>query len=163
MTACGKTENAELNIETMEISNEIDEYMQSFIELYTSNVFEDTKSMMKIEEKLIDYEGGIATLIKYTDLSDKCLRYTIKLYGETMSVTINYYLCENFILVSQQDNYYSSWILAEGGFDILYSKIKNWIIISEKMYILHDDGELEEIEKEKMEVPLLDEIELYAK
>ena len=56
-----------------------------------------------------------------------------------------------------------SWVLTAGYSDVLYSSIENWIIFDDTVYILHDDGELEEIEEMQMEIPLIEEIEAYIK
>ena len=80
MTACGRNDS-KLNIDTEEVSREIDEYMNSFIGLYTGNAFED----------------------------------------------------------------------------VLYSTIENWIIIDETIYVLHDNGKLEELEGETFDSPLPEE------
>lgn len=45
---------------------------------------------------------------------------------------------------------------------MLYSTIENWIVVDENTYILHSDGDLEEIEKTQLEVPMLEEIEKFA-
>ena len=157
MTACGRNDS-KLNIDTEEIFSEIDEYMNSFIGLYTGNAFDDVSAGIAIEEKEILYDNNNAVLVKYIDSSvNKPLRYTVQLYGETMNVIINYYLCENFTLVSRQCNYYSSWMLTVGGSDVLYSTIENWIIVDETIYVLHDNGELEELEGETFDIPLPEE------
>lgn len=162
LTSCGTEKDGESGVETIEIDQEIEEYMNHFIELYTGNVFDDTKPLMNIEEKDITYEENDATLVKYTDSYGESLRYEIRLYGETMNSSINYYLCEDFVLISRKNNYYSSWILTTGSSDILYTTIDNWVVIGEKIYILHDNGSLEEVEYEKIEIPLLEEIEIYT-
>lgn len=82
---------------------------------------------------------------------------------ETGQCSIDYYLCKDFVLISRKNDYYSSWVLTAGYSDVLYSTIENWIIIDENTYILHSDGELEKIEKSQLEVPMLEEIEIYAK
>lgn len=51
--------------------------------------------------------------------------------------------------------------MTAGYSDVLYSSIENWIIFGDTVYILHDDGELEEIEEMQMEIPLIEEIETY--
>lgn len=158
-------EGKEPDIEKIDITQEINEYREMFVELYTSTAFGDTESKINIEEMEIDYgdNGEPATLIKYTDSSDKELRYQLHLYGETMHCSIDYYLCRDFVLVSRECNYYSSWVLTAGYSDVLYSSIENWIIIGDTVYILHDDGELEKIEKMQMGIPLIEEIEMYVK
>ena len=148
----------------IDIEQEISEYMERFIELYTSNALDDTESQMNIEEFEIDYNGNNGepvTLIKYTDSRGEILRYQLHFYGETMHCSIDYYLCRDFILVSIERNYYSSWILTAGYSDVLYSSIENWIIFDDKVYILHDDGELEEIEEMQMTIPSIEEIEAF--
>lgn len=87
------------------------------------------------------------------------MRYELRCYGETGNQVINYYLCGDFIWISRQSNYYSSWILTVGDPDILYSEITNWIIVGETIYIMHDNGELEETEKARLEVPMPDDFE----
>ena len=139
----------------MGISQEIDNYVKNFIELYTNNAFDDTMPTMIIEEK--DVPDNIAegtSFMVYSDLSGKRLRYKLNYYGEIGNQVINYYLCENFVWISRQSNYYSSWILAAGNFDVLYSEIDNWIIMGETVYKMHDNGELKEMEKTQLDVPL---------
>ncbi|MDE5597527.1 MAG: hypothetical protein K2J04_06805, partial [Lachnospiraceae bacterium] len=146
-----------------DIEQEIEEYRMHFIELYTSNAMEETEDRINIEETEIDYgdNGEPATLIKYTDSSGEKLRYQLQFYGETGRSSIDYYLCEDFILISRKNDYYSSWVLTAGYSDVLYSTIENWIVIDENIYILHSDGELEKIEKTQLEVPTPEEIETF--
>ena len=144
-----------VDIDAMGISQEIDNYVKDFIELYTSNTFDDTMPTMIIEEKDIpDNIENVTSFIVYSDLSGKRLRYKLNYYGETGNQVINYYLCESFVWISRQSNYYSSWILTVGYSDVLYSQIDNWIIMGETVYKIHDNGELEEMEETQLEVPL---------
>ena len=172
LVACGEIEQTdranEVNQkdETEDIEQEISEYRERFIELYTSNALNDTESQMNIEEFEVDYDGNNGepvTLIKYTDSYGEVLRYQLHFYGETMHCSIDYYLCRDFVWVSIERNYYSSWVLIAGYSDVLYSSIENWIIFDDTVYILHDDSELEEIEEMQMEIPLIEEIETYIK
>lgn len=159
-----KATNISQDEPSIDIEQEISEYRERFIELYTSNALDDTEYQMNIEEFEIDYDGNNGeptTLIKYTDSYGEVLRYQLHFYGETMHCSIDYYLCEDFVLVSKECNYYSSWVLTAGYSDVLYSSIENWIIFEDTVYILHDDGELEEIEEMQMEIPLIEEIEAY--
>lgn len=157
LSACGKDE-AEQNLP--DIEQEIAEYRTNFIELYTSTAVEETESRINIEEMEIDFgdNGEPATLIKYTDSSGQVLRYQLQFYGETGQCSIDYYLCKDFVLISRRNDYYSSWILTAGYSDVLYSTIENWIVIDENAYILHSDGELEEIERTQLEIPMLEEL-----
>lgn len=164
MLSCTIQTDKESDIYNIDIEQEISEYRERFIEIYTSNALDDTESQMNIEELEIDYDGNNGepvTLIKYTDSYGEALRYQLHFYGETMHCSIDYYLCRDFVLVSKECNYYSSWVLTAGYSDVLYSSIENWIIFDDTVYILHDDGELEEIEEMQLEIPLLEEIEAY--
>ena len=145
----------------MEISMEIDSYMTRFTELYTSGVM-DGNDYINIEEREIYLEDGstIATLRIYTDLENRCLRYKVNMYGETMQSILNYYFCDNFVLISRQNDYYSSWILSETvENDILYSNINKWIIMDGVSYIWQDNGELKETDTNLIPVPSVEEIE----
>ena len=155
----GTEEEAEMNLPN--IGQEIEEYRMHFVELYTSNAMEDTEDRINIEEMEIDYgdNGEPATLIKYTDLSGEKLRYQLQFYGETGRCSIDYYLCESFVLISKKNDYYSSWVLTADYSDVLYSTIENWIVIEENVYVLHSHGELERIEKTQLGAPALEEIE----
>lgn len=149
------TASQAVDTDAMDISQEIDSYVKDFIEQYTSNAFDDTMPTMIIEEKdMLDNIEDADSFIVYSNLSGKRLRYKLNYYGETGNQVINYYLCENFVWISRQSNYYSSWILTAGYSDVLYSKIDNWIIMGETVYKMHDNGELEEMEKTQLEVPL---------
>lgn len=145
----------EADLDVMAISHEIDVYIESFTALYTNNTLDDTAPTMVIEEQNFpsNNDNG-ACLTIYSDLSGKHLRYKLTYYGETGNQVINYYLCENFVWISRQSNYYSSWILTDGYSDILYSEIDNWIVMDETVYIMHDNGELEKTEKAQLDVPL---------
>lgn len=137
----------------------IEEYRKHFIGLYTEDAWNGTSRSMNIEEKEIfpgSSEG--AALTAYIDAAGNCLRYELRAYSEMGNTVINYYLCDGFTLVSRQTNHYSSWVLSAGYSDILYSDIENWIITDEMICILHDNGELEEIEEEQLGVPLLEEL-----
>ena len=161
LSACGKDET-EQNLP--DIEQEIAEYRMNFIELYTNTAMEETESQIYIEEMEIGFgdNGEPATLIKYTDSSGEELRYQLQFYGETGQCSIDYYLCKDFVLISRKNDYYSSWVLTAGYSDVLYSTIENWIVVDENTYILHSDGDLEEIEKTQLNIPMLEEIEKFA-
>ncbi len=160
MSACSQKDNAGQDIDITEILQGIDEYKTKFISLYTNNVYEDTESAIRIEENDFIYMNEqIATLTRYSDLSDDYLRYKILVGGETGDVIINYHLCEGFIWISEQRNYYSSWMPDTGYPDILYSVTEQWILIGETIYILHDDGILEEVPWEQLNIPALKELD----
>ena len=76
----------------------IDEYMISFIGLYTANTLEGEIGI-EIEDVEIYMDSGYAFLTLYSDKQGKCLRYKIAMYGETMDTITNYYLCNGFVLV----------------------------------------------------------------
>lgn len=152
----------------MKISNHlVQDYMMHFINLYSTNAMNNSDSSMRIEEfeTELDNDGSTATLVKYLDNENRCLRYRVELYGETMNTVINYYLCEKFVLISKQNNYYSSQILQAGWDDILYSDTQRWIHWNDRIYTFSDNGEgdvqLKEIDKEQLEkeIPMIDEIE----
>ena len=148
------------DIDTIGFSQKIDDYIKNFVALYSSNAFDDTAPAILIEELNIPSDNDQSASLKiYSDLSGKRLRYELRSYGETGNQDINYYLCENFVWISRQSNYYSSWILTDGDPDVLYSEIDNWLIVGETLYIMHDNGELEEMETTKLEVPLPDDFE----
>lgn len=74
-----------------------------FINLYSTNAMNNSDSSMRIEEfeTELGNDGSVATLVKYLDNENRCLRYRVELYGETMNTVINYYLCEKFVLISK--------------------------------------------------------------
>ena len=153
-------------VSLLDILREIEEYKSRFIELYTSNASEDTESEMIIAEHDFpsDNDGG-ASLTVYSRLSGKHLRYELNYYGEAGNSVINYYLCNNFVWLSRQNNYYSSLTLSVEYSDVLYSTIENWIITDNAAYIMHDNGGLEEIDRTQleMEIPMPDEIAAIEK
>ena len=152
-------EEIDINTESVDISREIDEYIQHFIGLYTSNYLDDTAPAMVVwEQEFPGDNESEASLTVYSDLSGNHLRYELHYYGETGNQIINYYLCENFVWVSSRYNCYSSWMLSAGDSNILYSEIDNWIIMGETVYIMHDNGELEETDKTQLEIPMPEEI-----
>ena len=146
----------ETDTESEDILREIDEYRSHFIGLYTSNAlnneFPDLESGMIIEEHGFPSDSGEgASVTVYSDLSGKKLRYELHYYGETGNNVINYYLCDNFVWVSRQYNCYSSMTLRAGYSDVLYSTMENWIFTEDAVYIMHDNGELEETDKTQLE------------
>ena len=80
------------NIKKMDIQQEIDDYMTQFIELYSTNAMEDSDSSIHTEEfeAPLGDGGNVATVVKYSDCDNRCLRYRVDLYGETMYTCINY-------------------------------------------------------------------------
>ena len=152
-----KEENqGKTDAESLDILSELEEYKSRFIELYSGNAlndeFPDVEPKMIIEEHDLpsdSSEGASVTI--YSDLSGKQLRYELHYYGETRSIAINYYLCDNFVWISRQNNYYSSLTLSAEYSDVLYSTIENWIITDGAAYIRHDNGELEEIDRTQLE------------
>ncbi len=83
-------------------------------------------------------------LTAYTNDKEEDVRYKVEIYGETGKSITDYYLCENFIYVNQEREYYSSQILMKNYDDILYRRTSDWIIIEDKVYILLDNGEMKE-------------------
>ena len=147
-----ESEGDETDEESLDILREIEEYKSRFIELYTSNASEDTESELIIEEHDFPSDSSEgASVTVYSDLSGKKLRYELRYYGETGNNVINYYLCDNFVWVSRQYNCYSSMTLRAGYSDVLYSTMENWIFTEDAVYIIHDNGELEETDKTQLE------------
>ena len=157
----GIKHNDSYDIKKMNIQQEIDDYMMHFIELYSGSAMDESNALINIDKLEVEFDDGrnTGTLVKYSDKNNSYLRYQINLYGETNNVTIDYYLCNNFVLISRQINYYSSWILTEGWDDVLYSEIDKWIIWNDNVYNFLGDGQLIQIEKEQLDVPMLDEVE----
>ena len=150
-------------IANLDIQQEIDNYRAQFIEMYSTSAADASNPQIKTEEfeVTLDNTGSTATVVKYSDNKNRCLRYRVNLYGETMNAVINYYFCDDFVLISRQNNYYSSWTLTAGWDDVLYSEMKEWIVCGDRAYILSDDGQLAEIGKEQLEqeVPAVSELE----
>lgn len=155
---------ANLDIQTLDISREIENYIATFIQLYTSTVIEDEdiEAALVIEERKFSADNGNeVTIIKYSDLSGASLRYELHYYGETGNRTVNYYLCENFYWISNQMNYYSSWVLDPDNNNILYSQVDHWIVMDETVYSMYDSGKLEKIQEVPSEILLLQDVESY--
>ena len=151
-----ESEGDETDEESLDILREIEEYRGRFIELYSSNTlsdeFPDVEPEMIIEEHDFPSDSSEgASLTVYSRLSGKHLRYELHYYGETGNSVVNYYLCNNFVWVSRQNNYYSSLTLSAEYSDVLYSTIENWIITDDAAYIMHDNGELEETDRARLE------------
>lgn len=149
-------DQGETDIASLDILREIEEYRSKFIESYTSNAlsdeFPDVKPEMIIEEHDFPSDSSEgASLTVYSGLWGKHLRYELHCYGEAGNSVINYYLCKNFVWVSRQNNYYSSQTSSAEYSDILYSTIENWIITDDAAYIMHDNGELEETDRARLE------------
>ena len=143
-----------------DILREIEEYKSRFVELYSSNVlsdeYPDAEAEMVIEEYNFPSDSSEgASLTVYSVLSGKHLRYEVHYCGETGNSIINYYLCKNFVWVSRQNNYYSSFTLSSEYSDILYSTMEDWIITDDAAYIMHDDGELEKTDRTQLENEIL--------
>ena len=143
-------------VSLLDILREIEEYRSEFIESYTSNAlsdeFPDVEPEMIIKEHDFPSDNSEgASITVYSRLSGKHLRYELHYYGETGNSVINYYLCKNFVWVSRQNNYYSSQTLSAEYLDVLYSTMENWIITDEAAYIMHDNEELEEIDRAQLE------------
>lgn len=154
------------DIQTTNISREIENYIQSFIQLYTSAALgdEDVEAAMVVGEKTFSAnDGHEAIVVKYSDASGNPLRYELHYYGETGDRTVNYYLCEGFCWVSDQTNYYSSWVFDPEYQNVLYSEVENWILMDETAYIMYASKELEEVDWERLDIPLPEEVERYWK
>lgn len=144
---CGMAYNLPLYspLEKVDTSSkqEIESYMKAFVSMYMSEVCSGKKRIF-IKSKDIyasDFDVPVE-LIVYTNEKEENIRYKVHIYGETGNSITNYYLCENFIYVNQQQEYYSSQILMENYNDILYSQTNDWIILKDKVYKLKDNGEL---------------------
>ena len=146
----------ETDVESLDILREMEKYKSRFIELYSSNAlsdeFPDVEPEMIIEEHDFPSDSSeSASLTVYSALSGKRWRYEIHYYGETGNSVINYYLCNDFVWISRQNNYYSSLTLSAEYSDVLYSTIENWIITDDATYIMHDNRNLEQIDKAQLE------------
>lgn len=150
------------DLEGLDISQELADYREHFIELYSTSALNASNPQIKIEtyETVLQDSGIIAAVTKYSDIENHCLRYRVDLYGETMNTVINYYFCDNFIWVSKQSNYYSSWALMAGWDDILFSELTEWIVCEDKMYLLLENGQTAKITAGQFaqEVPAISEI-----
>lgn len=163
LSACAGAGSTGAKIGGVDVSQEIDEYLNDFVGLYTSNVIEETEPAVIIEERdyPADSDNG-ALLVEYTDRSGRLLRYELCFYGETGNTVINYYFCEHFIWVHRQKNHYSSAVLDADYPDILYSEDENWILMDEDVYLLHDDKTLEKTDGELPGIPLPEELAAVA-
>lgn len=140
---------AAVSVKPEDFAEKIEEYKSHFIELYTSGA--DGEAAIIVEERAIAAESSEgAVVFVYTDIDGKGLRYRIHAYGETGNAVINYYLCDGFVWISKQTDYYSSYILTAEFSDTLFSGVENWILTEHTAYILHDDGEVEEIGKNEV-------------
>jgi hypothetical protein len=148
--------------ETVDIQQQIADYRMRFIEQYSTSALDASNPQMKIEafEAALGDSADMATVVKYSDTNNRCLRYRAELYGETMNVVVNYYFCDDFTWISKQSNYYSSWTATAGWDDVLYSELTEWIVCGNQTYLFSDNGQIVEIENEQLaqEVPSVSEV-----
>ncbi len=131
----------------IDIKQEIETYMDEFARMYVSEICGgDQKVFMQTKEVYADDFGEPIELTVYKNEKEEDIRYKVQLYGETGSSVTDYYLCEDFIYVNQEKNYYSSQILTPNYDDVLYRETKDWIILDDTVYELLDDGEMVAVE-----------------
>lgn len=122
---------------------EIKAYMEEFVNSYMSEVCGgDQKIFMQTKDIYVDDFGYPVELTVYRNDKGEDIRYQIQLYGETGRSVTDYYLCEHFIYVNEEKEYYSSQMLAENYDDVLYRKTTDWIILEDGIYLLQDNGEM---------------------
>jgi len=102
----------------------------------------DQKIFMQTKDIYVDDFGYPVELTVYRNDKGEDIRYQIQLYGETGRSVTDYYLCEHFIYVNEEKEYYSSQMLAENYDDVLYRKTTDWIILEDGIYLLQDNGEM---------------------
>lgn len=177
-TAGTGTKRTGMEIDGVDVSQEMEEYINHFVSLYTSDAVDSGDETGKAEPEVIIEERDFyealpwaqpwalplegdngALLIEYSDREGKLLRYQLCFYGETGNAIIDYYYCEHFVWIHRQENHYSSAVLKADYPDILYSEETNWILRGEDVYLLHDDKTLEKMDKELLEIPLPEELE----
>lgn len=124
---------------------EIETYMNEFVSMFMSEAIIG-------ERRIFVKSGDVDTgdfdypieLTVYTNEEGQDIRYTVYIYGETGNSITDYYVCEDFIYVNQERQYYSGQVLIENYnyMDVLYRHTSDWIILGDKVYLLQDDGEL---------------------
>lgn len=165
-TVCMQTDTSFKELENLDFQQQIADYRMRFIELYSTSALNDSNLQMKIEtfEAALNDSGDMATVVKYSDNNNRCLRYRVEMYGETRNVVINYYFCDDFAWISKQTEYYSSWTLTPGWDDVLYSELAEWIVCEDKAYSFTANNQITEIGNEQLEqeVPAVSEIARYC-
>lgn len=126
-------------------TQEIEIYMKDFMSLYMSEACGGKQRLFMKSKDIYttDFDSPIELTV-YTNDKEENVRYKVEIYGETGKSITDYYLCENFIYVNQEREYYSSQILMNNYDDILYRRTSDWLIIEDKVYILQDNGEMKE-------------------
>lgn len=136
------------NINDINIKQQIEAYMEEFKSMYMSKVCGmDQKIFIKSQDIYVDNLGYPIELTVYKNDKGEDVRYQVQLYGETGNSVTDYYLCNGFIYVNQEKEYYSSQILVENYNDVLYRETNDWIIFEDKVYILQDDGEMQTVDE----------------
>lgn len=141
---------------------EIETYMQEFISMYMSEACDEKQKIyMKSQDIYTDNFDSPVELTVYTNDRGEDVRYRVEIYGETGKSVTDYYLCENFIYVNREREYYSSPVLRKGYDDILYRQTDDWIIMEDDIYILQDNGDM----KADTELPFfsIEEVNEWAK
>ena len=144
---CGLAYNLPLNnhLEKVDIGikQEIESYMKEFVSMYMSETCGGKQRIFIKSKDIYTSDFGFPIeLTVYTNEKEENIRYKVQAYGETGNSITNYYLCENFIYVNQQQEYYSSQILMENYNDILYCQTSDWIILDDNVYLLKDNEEM---------------------
>ena len=144
LAGCAPQETEESQKTEIDVQQGIETYMEEFVGMYMSEICGgDQKVFMQSKEVYADDFGGPIELTVYKNDQGEDIRYQVQLYGETGSSVTDYYLCEDFIYVNQEKNYYSSRILALNYDDVLYRETTDWIILDDTVYEFLDNGEME--------------------
>ena len=82
----------------------------------------------------------------YTNEEGQDIRYTLQIYGETGNSVTDYYVCENFVYVNHEREYYSGQVLMENYnyINVLYRHTSDWMILGDKVYKIQDNEEMQE-------------------
>lgn len=140
---CVQQETEESQKAEIDVKQEIETYMEDFVSSYMSEICGgDQKILMQTKDIYVDDFGYPVELTVYRNDKEEDIRYQIQLYGETGRSVTDYYLCEHFIYVNEEKEYYSSQILTENYNDVLYRKTTDWIILEDEIYLLLDSGEM---------------------
>lgn len=126
---------------------EIEAYMDDFVSMCMS---EASAGEQRIFVKTGDIDTGDfdspVALTVYTNEEGQDIRYTLQIYGETGNSVTDYYVCENFVYVNHEREYYSGQVLMENYNDInvLYRHTSDWMILGDKVYKIQDNEEMQE-------------------
>jgi hypothetical protein len=123
----------------IEIKNKIGDYMDDFVNVYSSAYSDDFEIDDKIKKEItVDEAYGTngVQITKYINSKDESIRYFFWFMGEWGQTEENIYKIENFYYVTTLSHRYSTYSVYVGDGDFLWSEFSEYIVINDDYFLI---------------------------